>query len=227
MARLFITPREIDLISDISKEVIKDVVGQKIYYFPINTVKTAVHDVYEEAMEKVFDLPIEICAQVEWNAPEITTTRFGVNSGQIVGAYLHYRDLIDKDIEVREGDYFSYGETFFEITQLQWQSTIYGEVEHMTGVKLQGKQAREGLINKDPHGPTDEGYSDADAVQDTFVQQRGFVENRLGETGDKRALIEQGKMELPQAPAPVEVSPKGDPASISSSFYDEISYNND
>ena len=34
MSRLFITQREINFISDITKEIIKDVVGQKIYYYP-------------------------------------------------------------------------------------------------------------------------------------------------------------------------------------------------
>lgn len=226
MARLFITPREIDLISDLTKEVMKDVIGQKIYYYRIRSDLTEVHDVYEEAVNKIYDPPIEIDASVEWNSPEISTTRFGVGQNQEIGAFLHYRDLIDKDIDVREGDYFSYGEVFFEITQLQWQSNVYGEVEHTTGVKLVGKQAREGLINKEPHGPTDEAYypGDPHAVQEVFVQQRGFPENRLGETGDVRALIEQGKMELPPEPAPAEVSkrtPDDEPAPLTSRFYDE------
>ena len=58
MSRLFITPREINFINDIAKEVIKDVVGQKIYYFPISVTKTRVHDVYEESPEKIFENPI-------------------------------------------------------------------------------------------------------------------------------------------------------------------------
>ena len=204
----------------------KDVIGQKIYYYRIRQDLTKIHDVYEEAIDKIFDPPIEIDATVEWNSPEISTTRFGVGQKQEVGAYLHYRDLIDKDIEVREGGYFSYGEVFFEITQLQWQSNVYGEVEHTTGVKLQGRQARKGLINKTPHGPTDEAYypGDPHAGQEGFVQQRGFAENLLGETGDVRALIEQGKMQLPPKPAPAEVSkrtPVDEPAPITSRFYDE------
>ena len=59
MARLFITPREINFINDIGKEIVKDVVGQKIYYFPISKIKTRVHDIYEEAPEKVFENPIK------------------------------------------------------------------------------------------------------------------------------------------------------------------------
>ena len=49
MARLFITPREIDFISDLTKEVTKDVIGQKIFYYKIREDLTNVHDVYEEA----------------------------------------------------------------------------------------------------------------------------------------------------------------------------------
>ena len=77
MARLFITPRELNFINDISKEIIKDVVGQKIYYFPISEIKSKVHDVYEEASEKIFDNPIEIECLVKYNPQEITTGRFG------------------------------------------------------------------------------------------------------------------------------------------------------
>ena len=35
MARLFITPREIDFIADIAKEITKDVIGDVIYYYKV------------------------------------------------------------------------------------------------------------------------------------------------------------------------------------------------
>ena len=58
MSRLFITPREINFINDIGKEIVKDVIGQKIYYFPISEIKSKVHDIYEEAEDKIFENPI-------------------------------------------------------------------------------------------------------------------------------------------------------------------------
>ena len=60
MARLFISPREINFINDLAKELVKDIAGQKIYYFPISEVKSRVHDIYEEAIDKIFDDPIDI-----------------------------------------------------------------------------------------------------------------------------------------------------------------------
>lgn len=216
MARLFITPREIDFISDITKEVNKDIRGQKIYYYKVRVDLTKVHDLYEEATDKVFDPPVEIDCSVEWSPQEIRTNRFGTEEHYTMSAFLHYRDLLDREIEVLEGDYFSYGETFFEITQVIYQSTIYGQVEYKTGVQLKATQARIGQIDKSPVGPTDEGWSDNDATQKEFVQQRGAKENEEGLTGDKRALIEQGKTELPsQGPAKVSED------TVSSSFYGE------
>ena len=57
MARLFITPREVDYISDLTKEITKDVIGQKIFYYSVSMTKTAVHRVYDEAPNKIFENP--------------------------------------------------------------------------------------------------------------------------------------------------------------------------
>ena len=222
MARLFITPREIDLISDINKEIVKDVIGQKVYFYKVREDLSNVHDVYEESTHKIFDPPVEIDARVEWNQSEIRTNKFGSEEYNTITVYVQYRDVLDKNLDIEEGDYLSYGNTFFEIATSVIDSIVFGEIEYSTGYKMTCKQARQGLIDKDPIGPTDEGYSDPDATQKTFVQQRGFKENRLGETGDKRALQSQGKVSKPEE-GPVEVSARGDESGISSSFYGDDS----
>jgi len=221
MARLFITPREIDFISDITKEVIKDVSGQKVYYYTVREDLTDIHDVYEEAPNKVFNPPIEIEARVEYEPEEIRTNKFGTEEFYTINVFFHERDLLDRDISVRAGDFFSYGDTFFEITSAVIETNVFGQIEHSIGTKVVGKQARLGQIDKTAIGPTSESYSDKDAVQDTFVQQRGLEENVLGETGDRRQLQADGKLDKPIGGA-AEVSPRGDPSSTSSSFYDEV-----
>lgn len=197
MARLFITERELDLISDLTKEVIKDVIGQRVFYYRVREDLTAVHDVYSESQDKVLDPPLEIDALVEWTSPEVNTGQFGSETRGVVTVMIHQRDILDKGIAVREGDYFSYGPTFYEITSTIPISKIFGQIEHLTGYKLTGKQAREGLIAQRPHGPLGEEFTDADAVQDTFEQQRGAASNTLGPTNDTRALQEKGVLEAP------------------------------
>ena len=220
MGRLFITPREINFINDIGKEIVKDVIGQKIYYFSISEVKSKVHDVYEESDDKVFENPIELDALVKYEPQEISTNRFGSEEYYSIEVYLHARDLLDKGIELLEGDFFSYGTVFFEVIKVPDTSTLFGQVENKGYVTITGKQSRQGQFRSKIFGPTDEKHTDSDAVQDTFVQQRGFSSNRLGKTGDVRDLQKNGVLDKPIS-GPKEVSEKGDPANVGSSFYDE------
>lgn len=220
MARLFVTERELNFINDIMKEVVKDVIGQKIYYYSISEIKSRVHDVYEEAPNKIFENPIEIDALVKYSGQEVKTNRFGSEEYYNIECYIQERDLIDKQIDVREGDFFSYGDTFFEIIKAPKSDVIFGQIEHKSYVTVSGKQARKGQFIAKVFGPTSEAYSDPDAVQTTFVQQRGFEENRLGKTGDVRDLQKTGVLDAPLT-GPAEVSPNGDPQRVGSAFYDE------
>lgn len=220
MSRLFVTPREINFINDIAKELVKDVIGQKIYYFSINEIKTRVHDVYEEAADKIFETPIEIECLVKYSPQEIRTNKFGSEEYYTIEAYIQVRDLIDKQIDLMEGDFFTYGDTFFEIIKAPRTDTIFGQIEHKSYITITGKQSRKGQFMSKVFGPTSESYTDPDAVQTTYVQQRGFSENKLGKTGDVRALQQNGVLDAPIT-GPAEVSPLGDPDSVGSSFYDE------
>jgi hypothetical protein len=198
MARLFITPREIDYISDLTKEITKDVIGQAIYYYKVREDVSEVHDIYEEATEKIFDPPVEIECRVEWQQNEVKTDRFGYEETSNIQAYLHYRDMIDKGIKIEEGDYFSFGSSFFEITSTKYDKIIFGQVEHVSGITLIGKRARRGQIdNRKPHGPTEEKYTETGSVQEEFEQQRGFSKNSAGATNDVRDLQKRGVLEKP------------------------------
>jgi len=98
--------------------------------------------------------------------------------------------MIDRGIDIKEGDYFSFGDKFYEITSKADDSIIYGQVEHMTGYIIVGKVARKGQINVKPIGPIGEHYTDEGAVQEVFEQQRGDTSK-----GDKRQLVSDGVLE--------------------------------
>lgn len=222
MARLFITPRELNFISDITKELIKDVVGQKVYYYPISELKTQTHGVYNEALQKVYDNPIAIDALVDNNFQTDTKIdKFGIDAQFKMEVFLQHRDLVDKGINVNIGDFFSFSDVFYEITERVFMRNIYGLPEHKDGVKLVGVKAREGLFKAPTIGPTDIARTDSDAVQTDFHQQRGESIDQNGEpTGDKRDLVENGVLDRPLT-GPKEISEKGDPEKVGSAFYDE------
>lgn len=220
MARLFITPKEINFINDTAKELIKDVIGQKIYLFQISEIKSKVHDIYEESQDKVFETPLELDCMVKYSGQQVTTNRFGSEKVMTVEAYVQVRDLLDKGIEILEGDFFSYGAVFFEVTKAPNSEIIFGQIEHQRFVTISGKQSRKELFLSKIFGPTSEEFTDADAVQHTFVQQRGFEENSQGKTGDIRELRKNGVLEDPIS-GPKEVSPRGGNSKTGSSFYSE------
>lgn len=222
MSRLFITPRELNFISDITKELIKDVVGNRIYLYPISELKTQTHGVYNEALQKVYDNPIAIDCLVDNNFQTDTKIdKFGIDAQFKIEVFIQHRDLVDKGINVTIGDFFSFSDIFYEITERVFMRNIYGMPEHKDGVKLIGVKSREGLFKSRVIGPTDIDYTDADAVQTEFHQQRGEAVDQNGEpTGDKRDLVENGVLDKPLT-GPKEVSEKGDPTNAGSAFYDE------
>lgn len=221
MARLFITQREINFISDITKEIVKDVIGQKIYYYPISETKTKSHEVYDEALQKIFDNPVSIDVLV--NAEFQTETqinKFGVDAQFTLEVYIQHRDMVEKGINPCIGDYFSFGSVFYEITEYKYMRTIYGQAENIDGVSLTGTRVRESQFKALTVGPTDIKYTDEDAIQKTFVQQRGFSENKEGTTSDVRDLVKNGVLDPPLT-GPKEVSDLGDPNDVGNAFYDE------
>lgn len=217
MSRLFITPRELNFISDITKEIIKDVIGQFVYYYPISELKTKTHSIYNESTQKIFDNPIKIDCLVD-NSFQTDTKidSFGVDSTYKIEVYIQYRDLIEKGIVISIGDFFSFSDVFYEITEQVFMRNIYGLPEHKDGVKLIGTKVRESQFKAITMGPTDIGRPDDNAIQNEFEQQRGRVENSEGQTGDVRDLVKAGVLDA-SITGPKKILEQG----AASSFYDE------
>lgn len=221
MARLFVTDRELRLISDLTRELYRDINGQNIVYYAVADDLTRSHDVYGEAQAKAFQSPVMLDALIDSRYHDEThTNEFGVDSQFSIEVFLHWRSMVEKGIDVNIGDFFSYGTVMYEVVDRQFIQTIYGQAEHKTGVKIVGKRARQQQFDAPIIGPTDISRSDPDAVQHTFHQTRGHAENAEGETGDVHELVRDGVLEPPLT-GPHEVSLKGEGSGKVSSFYGE------
>ena len=220
MSRLFFSKREVDFVSDITKEFMKDVVGESIFYFAISEVKSDIHEVYEEAVNKVFENPLEIKCLISVPDNELRTGKFGQENFATIEAFVHKRDLLDKNITITEGDFFSYRAQFFEIVGIFTLDAVFGQGEHETGIKIVGKEARKGQFSTDipdgSHAELDFDYSD----RKPFKQERGFEEVDGEKTGDARELQKRNVLDAPIT-GPKEVSPRGTATDASDSFYDE------
>lgn len=183
MPRLFVTQREIDFFNDIGKEVVKDIIGQQIIYWPVSTLKTQIHPVYNEAVKKIFENPIRIDALVGQPSWETRITQVGPEQINKLEVFIQARDLSQKNVEVSEGDFFTYGDQAYEIVSAVNMNNFFGQVEHEIGFKITGLLAKAGEFDPQKfYRPTNE-----DLVPPApFEQQRGLPENIDGPTGDVR-----------------------------------------
>jgi hypothetical protein len=193
MARLFIGAREQQMINDWTKEYLKDVVGQYIIYYPVSILKTRVHPVYDEAIEKIFDNPIKIDCAVDQPEQGQTINSFSLENATTLNVYIQNRDLLDKGFDVDVGDFFLYGNEVFEILSYSRIGDVFGQAEYNVYIKLTSKLARSGRFDL----PTfkqflEDGKNFAKStVEKVFEQQRGLAENVEGGTADIRQVRER------------------------------------
>lgn len=197
MSRLFITQREQNLISDLTKEVIRDIAGQVVYYYAISETKTRTHELYNESPDKVFETPIQLPALVGSPDSDVKTSIFGPERLQKLEVFLHHRDMLDIGVNVTVGDAVRYGDTIYEIVNMTRLDNIFGHAEQLDGYKLDCIQARKGQIDAPQVGPSDVSYSDPNAVQKSFKQTRGEETQEGLATGDVRELQKNGILEKP------------------------------
>lgn len=225
MPRLFFTSREAQFVNDLGKELISDIVGQFITYFPITTLKTRVHPVYEEAVKKIFENPIKLDVLVAQPKVKNTYNQFGMEQLTTLEVFVQARALIDKGFSVNEGDFFAYGTQIYEVSNYTFLNNLYGQVEYEVGYKILGNPARIGEFDPQifltPTKDSIDAYIERN-VQKDFVQQRGFAENKEGLTGDFREMRDRLKDDMPEialGEGPREI--RVDESEKSSTFYSD------
>lgn len=197
MARLFIGEKEIQFINDLTKEFVKDVVGQIINYFPVSAIKTQIHEVYNESLKKILENPIKVPALVGMPEYSSKTTNFGSDIEAKIEVLVQYRDLQDKSLVVSQGDFFSYDDILYEIlTVTNSGKNVFGLAEYNTAWKITARSARPNQVTV-ANLPVPR--LAPDDVQKAFEQQRGLTVTSTGEaTGDVREM--RNRLEQYMAP---------------------------
>ena len=146
---LFLGEKERDLVKQVNDEIIERVVGQQVLYFPLDLEHTNYHPLYGEALEKTFLPPVRVHALVEFQGVEtMDMENISIDKSTKVKVMFHKRRLTeDQDLFVREGDFVKYGDTFYEIVQLNEPKQIFGQVDHKMEVEAKCIKARKGTFN--------------------------------------------------------------------------------
>ena len=146
---LFLGKKERDLVKQVNDELIENVIGQQILYYPIDMETTNFHDMYGEAVQKTFLSPVRVMALVKFENEETSYLEgIGIDSDATISVQFHRRRLIeDQNLFVREGDFILYGKTYYEIVKLSEPRKLFGQVDQTFEIVATCKRARKGLFD--------------------------------------------------------------------------------
>ena len=122
-----------------------------------------------------------------------TFDSFGIEGQTNLELFIQARDLLDKGIELFNGDFFVYGSEIYEVIQANNIENIYGQAEYDKAYKVEGQLAKIGQFDIDSFKELLEQskYFKDSQAQKKFVQQRGLTENEEGFTNDRREMRER------------------------------------
>jgi len=146
---LFLGKKERDLVKQVNDELVENIIGQAILYYPIDMERTDFHDMYGEAVEKTYLSPIRVYALIKFDEESTSYLEgMGIDSDAVITVNFHRRRLTeDQDLYVREGDFILYGKTYYEIVKLSEPRKLFGQVNHTFEISAICKRARKGLFD--------------------------------------------------------------------------------
>jgi len=146
---LFLGEKERNLVKQVNDELIENVIGQQILYYPIDLESTDFHPLYGEAIKKSYLPPVRIYALVEFT--DYSTSYLenaGVDKTWEIMVHFHRRRLTeDQNLYVREGDFVLYGDYYYEIVKLSEPTKLFGQVDYSFEIAATCKRARKGLFD--------------------------------------------------------------------------------
>ena len=145
---LFLGQKERDLVKQVNDELIERVIGQVIAYFPIDIEHTNFHSLYNEAIVKSFLPPVRVHALVDFKGQETKVDKYGIDKITKLIVHFHKRRLVeDQNLFVREGDFISYGESYYEIVGLKEPRELFGQADRRIEISAECIRSREGLFD--------------------------------------------------------------------------------
>jgi len=148
--RLFVRDKEVNFFNVLGKELIQDIVGQKIIYYAVSDKLTQSDPLYGEATKKTVFTPIEINALIRYNEPDQKVSQFSFDTVYSIEIYFLINELLERGVVPHEGDFVQYGKTFYEVEKLTRPQTTYGRIENQVQVRAICRVAREGQFKLPP-----------------------------------------------------------------------------
>jgi len=123
---LFGSNRDFNLLVNINRELLKDVVEQEILYYKISLEDT-IANLYGEALEKTYLEPVKLNCLITRGDQVITTDEFGPDLGREASFAIIRQDLADANILPEVGDVIQWSNDFYEVDTVRENRLFLGK----------------------------------------------------------------------------------------------------
>ncbi len=145
---LFTNKKEKDFVKQVNDELLERVIGQQILYYAVDVSTTNYHPIYGEAIRKNFLPPVRVHVLIEFQGSKTVHKGYGIDRDIALEARFHKRRLnVDQNLVVRIGDFIGYGDTFYEIVDLEEPKDLFGQEGERFEIVAKCIRAREGLFD--------------------------------------------------------------------------------
>ena len=145
---LFTNKKERDFVKQVNDELLERVIGQQILYYAIDMQTTDYHALYGEAIRKNFLPPVRVHVLIEIQGSKTVHKGYGIDREIALECRFHKRRLNeDQNLVVRIGDFIGFGDTYYEIVDLEEPRDLFGQTGERFEIKAKCIRAREGLFD--------------------------------------------------------------------------------
>ena len=122
---LFGSNRDFDLLVNINRELLKDIVEQEILIYKLNIADTSTN-LYGEALEKTYLEPVKLNCLITRGDQVYNVDEFGPDLGREASFALLRRDLQDIQLVPEVGDIVMWHEDYYEVDTVKENELFYG-----------------------------------------------------------------------------------------------------
>ena len=122
---IFGSSRDFDLLVNINRELLKDIVEQEILIYKLNIADTSTN-LYGEALQKTYLEPVKFNCLITRGDQVYDVDEFGIDLGREATFALLKRDLEDIQLVPEVGDIVMWHEDYYEVDNLTENQLFYG-----------------------------------------------------------------------------------------------------
>ena len=122
---LFGSNRDFDLLVNINRELLKDIVEQEILLYKLSIADTSTN-LYGEALEKTFLEPVVFNCLITRGDQVINIDEFGPDLGREASFACLKQDLVDASLVPEVGDIVMWHEDYYEVDTVRENQYFYG-----------------------------------------------------------------------------------------------------